>query len=51
MHNYSLGSVLVMKGERLSKDQCPKNVKERMMMKNVYYSSEVGSLMYAQVCT
>ena len=39
------------KGERLSKDQCPKNDRERMTMKNVRYSLQVGSLMYAQVCT
>ena len=51
MHNCSPGSVPVTKGERLSKDQCPKNDRERMTMKNVRYSSIVGSLMYAQVCT
>ena len=51
MHNYFLGSVLVMNSERLSKDQCPKNDRERMVMKNVCYSSIVGSLRYAQVCT
>ena len=39
------------KGEKLSKDQCPKNDRERMTMKNVRYSLGVGSLMYAQVCT
>ena len=41
----------VTKGERLSKDRCPKNDRERMVMKNVRYSSAVGSLMYAQVYT
>ena len=51
MHNYSPRCVLITKGERLSKDQCPKNHKERIAMKNVRYSSIVGSLMYAQVCT
>ena len=51
MHNCSPGSVPVTKGERLSKDQCCKNDRERMTMKNVRYSSAVGSLMYAQVCT
>ena len=39
------------KGERLSKDRCPKNDRERMGMKNVFYSSTVCSLMYAQVYT
>ena len=51
MHNCSLGSVPATKCERLSKDQCPKNDRERMSMKNVHYSSTVGSLMYAQVYT
>ena len=50
-HNCSPESVLVTKGERLSKDQSPKNDRERMAMKNVRYSSIVGSLMYAQGCT
>ena len=50
MHNCSPRSVLITKGERLSKDSCPKNDRERMTMKNVRYSSAVGSLMYAQVC-
>ena len=51
MHNCSPGRVTAMKGERLSKDQCPKNNRERMTMKIVRSSSVVGSLMYAQVCT
>ena len=50
MHNCSPGSVPVTKGERLSKDWCPKNDRERMAMKNVHYALVVGSLMYAQVC-
>ena len=50
-HNCSIRSVPITKGERLSKDQCPKNDREMMVMKNVRYSSVVGSLMYAQVCT
>ena len=51
MYNCSLGSVLATKCEILYKDQCPKNDRERMAMKNVHYSSTVGSLMYAQVYT
>ena len=51
MHNCFVESVPVTKGERLSKDQCPKIDRERMAMKNVRYSSAMGSLMYAQVCT
>ena len=50
IHYCSLGIVLVTKGERFSKDQYPKNDRERMAMKNVRYSLAVGSLMYAQVC-
>ena len=33
MHNYSLGSMAVTKGKKLSKDQCPKNDRERITMK------------------
>ena len=33
MHNCSPRSVLVTKGERISKDQCPKNDREKMAMK------------------
>ena len=51
MHNYSPRGVPVMKGEIFSKDQCPKNARERMAMKYVRYSPAVGSLMYAQVYT
>ena len=41
----------VVKGDRFSKDQCPKNDFERGSVKDVPYSSVVGNLMYAQVCT
>ena len=51
MHNCSLGSVSITNGERLSKDQCPKNDREMMKMKHVCYSLIMGSLMYAQDCT
>ena len=43
--------VLIVKGDRFSKGQCPHNDIERDHMKAVSYSSVVGSLMYAQVCT
>ncbi|RDY14466.1 hypothetical protein CR513_00466, partial [Mucuna pruriens] len=36
---------------KLSKSQCPKNEEEREEMNKVPYSSAVGSLMYAMVCT
>lgn len=45
------GSVPVLKGDKFSKQQCPKNNFEREEMSNVPYASVVGSLMYAQVCT
>ena len=35
MHNCSPRSVPATKGERLSKDHCPKNDRETMTMKNV----------------
>ncbi|KAH9293774.1 hypothetical protein KI387_041024, partial [Taxus chinensis] len=36
---------------KLSKEQCPKIEQERNQMSKVPYSSAVGSLMYAMVCT
>jgi len=41
----------IMKGDRFSLNQCPKNDIEKEQMKNIPYASAVGSLMYAQVCT
>ena len=41
----------IMKGNKLSLNQCPKNDLENESMKNIPYASVVGSLMYAQVCT
>jgi hypothetical protein len=41
----------ISKGERFSKDQCPKNELEQQQMKSISYASAVGSLMYAQVYT
>ena len=40
----------IMKGDKLSLNQCPKNDLENESMKNIQYASAVGSLMYAQVC-
>ncbi|KAK8944290.1 hypothetical protein KSP39_PZI008184 [Platanthera zijinensis] len=45
------GDVPVLKDDRLSLSQCPKNDIERERMKDIPYASAVGSLMYAQVCT
>jgi hypothetical protein len=41
----------ISKGERFSKDQCPKNELEQQQMKSIPYASAVGSPIYAQVCT
>ena len=41
----------IVKGDKFSKDQCPRNDYERNKMKTTPYASAMGSLMYAQVCT
>ena len=41
----------IVKGDRFSKGQCPHTNIKRDQMKSVPYSSVVGNLMYAQVCT
>ena len=41
----------IVKGDRFSLNQCPKNDLERENMRDTPYASAVGSLMYAQVCT
>ena len=51
MKNCKPGDAPVVKGDKLSKDHCPKNNIEKNAMSNVPYASAVGSLMYAQVCT
>ena len=40
----------IVKGDKLSLNQCPRNGLEKESMKNISYASAVGSLMYAQVC-
>ena len=47
----SSGKTPIVKGDKFSKGQCPQNDIERDQMKAVPYSSIVGNLMYAQVCT
>ena len=51
MKSCSSGKTQIVKGDRFSKGQCPQNDIERDKMKAVPYSSVMGSLMYAQVCT
>ena len=47
----SSSNALIVKGDRFSKSQCHHNDIERDKMKAIPYSSIVGNLMYAQVCT
>ena len=51
MKNCSLSVAPILKSDRLDLNQCPKNDFEREHMKNIPYTSAVGSLMCAQVCT
>ena len=51
MSSCSFVKASIVKGNKLSKGQCPHNDIERDQMKAVSYSSVVGCLMYAQVCT
>ena len=51
MQSCSFGKRPIVKGNKFSKGQCPHNDIERDKMKSIPYSSVVGSLMYAQVCT
>ena len=51
MHACKLSPAPIVKGDRFGKFQCPRNQYEIDQMKAVPYSSAVGSLQYAQVCT
>ncbi|WVZ01025.1 hypothetical protein V8G54_027094 [Vigna mungo] len=51
MHNAKSARVPIARHFKLSKSQCPKNEEEKKEMSKVPYSSAVGSLMYAMVCT
>ena len=51
MQSGSSGKAPIVKGDRFSKGECPQNDIERDQMKAIPYSSVMGSLMYAQVCT
>ena len=51
MQSYSYGKAPIAKGDRFSEGLCPHNDIKRDHMKVVLYSSIIGSLMYAQVCT
>jgi len=51
MQNYKSSPAPIVKGDRYRKFQCPRNQYEIDQMKAVPYSSAVGCLQYAQVCT
>ena len=51
MQNCKSSPALLVKGYRYGEFQCPKNQYEIDQMKAIPYSSAVGSLQYAQVCT
>ena len=51
MQLYYFGKAPNIKGDRIFKGQCPQNDIERDQMKAIPYSSVMGNLMYAQVCT
>ncbi|KAL6340144.1 hypothetical protein AAG906_040580 [Vitis piasezkii] len=51
MQSCSSGIAPILKGDKLSKMQCPSNNMEREQMKKIPYASAVGSLMYTQTCT
>ena len=51
MKNCSLNPAPIVKGDKFSLDQCPKNNLEREQIRVIPYASIVGSLMYAQVFT
>ena len=51
MKDYSSGDTPVAKGDKFSLTQCPKNNLEIEEMQKIPYTSAMGSLMYAQVCT
>jgi hypothetical protein len=41
----------IIKGDRFSNDQCPRNALKQEQMKDILYSSIVDNLLYTQVCT
>ncbi|XP_074355336.1 secreted RxLR effector protein 161-like [Apium graveolens] len=51
MKDCALIDTPVSKGDKFSLKQCPKNELKIREMQRIPYTSAVGSLMYAQVCT
>ena len=46
MYNHKLRDVHVIKGDKLNRDQCHKNDIEEESMKNMFYSTNMYSLIY-----
>ena len=51
IRNYSASGAPIVKGDKFSLLQRPKNSLELESMKNTPYASAVGSLVYLEVCT
>jgi hypothetical protein len=51
MHACNHTSIPIVKDDKLGSDQCPRYQYEIDRMKSVPYTSHVGSIMYAQICT
>jgi hypothetical protein len=51
MSKCSASPAPIVKGDKFGKHQCPKNKYEAAQMESIPYTSAVGSIMYAQVCT
>ena len=51
MHNAKPVSILLVNHYKLSKSSCSSSKKEIEEMSSILYSSVMGSLMYAMVCT
>ena len=51
MENFKRGTLPSVKGERMSRTQCPATAIERDEMAGVPYASAIGSIMYAMLST
>ena len=51
MRNCSTSIAPIVKGDKFSLSQCPKNSLELESINNIPYASAVGSLIYLEVCT
>ena len=51
MQNSKKGNLPSVLGHHLSLEDCPKTVEERDLMTKVRYAIDVGSLIYAMLCT